>query len=148
MASSPRKTSPPKTVAEYIRTFPPDVQKVLRAVRGALREGAPGGEDKVSYGMADYRIDGRVVLYYGAWKRHYALYPLIDSLKAKFGARLKGHTSDKGTMKFAYAQPVPTRLIAAMAKHRAAEIRREAAAKARARAAKKATKSKTTTRRT
>jgi uncharacterized protein YdhG (YjbR/CyaY superfamily) len=146
MASLQNKTSPPRTVAQYIRTFPPDVQRVLRAVRSALREGAPGGEDKVSYGMASYLAEGRVVLYYGAWKHHYALYPLIDSLKAKFGARLKGHTDGKGTMKFAYDEPVPTKLIAAMAKHRAAEIRREAAAKAQARPAKKTAANKKTRR--
>jgi uncharacterized protein YdhG (YjbR/CyaY superfamily) len=124
------KSSP--AVTEYIGSFPRDRQQVLRAIRRAMREAVSDGEEVISYQMPALKYHGGVVLYYAAWKEHYSLYPITESLMAKFGDRLKGHVASKGTIKYSYDEPVPVKLITAMAKFRAAEIRRAFEAKAKA----------------
>ena len=112
-----------QTVDEYIETFPDDVQAVLRKLRATIRQAVPGAEERISYQIPAYHLAGRL-FYFAAWQRHYSLYPATEALVAAFGEELAAYEVTKGTIKFPYDRPVPVRLIAAMAKHRAAENRR------------------------
>lgn len=69
--------------------------------------------------MPTFKFHGPVFSF-AAWKNHYALYPLSESLLRDFPKLLSLATS-KGTVKFPYGEPIPVQLIQDMAKHRAAE---------------------------
>ncbi|MCK9494426.1 MAG: DUF1801 domain-containing protein, partial [Dehalococcoidia bacterium] len=74
--------------------------------------------------------------YLNAAAKHYALYPVTDGITEALGGEIAPHVHGKGTMRFAYADPIPTRLIQRIVKIRAKET--EAAAKAKT-ASKKTT---------
>ncbi len=124
------------TVDEYIASFPEDVQAVLEKVRGTIRKAAPQAEEGIGYQMPAYRLHGPL-LYFAAWKDHWALYPANGTLVEAFAEELKPYEVAKGTIKFPYGRPVPVRLIRAIVKHRVAENIEAAAAKAAAKAARK-----------
>lgn len=124
------------TVDEYIDTFPEDIQKVLQKVRETIRKAAPEAEEGIGYQMPAYRLHGALV-YFAAWKDHWALYPATGTLIEAFAEELRPYEVAKGTIRFPYGRPVPVRLIRAIVKHRAAENIEAAAAKAAARAASK-----------
>ena len=121
-----------QSVDEYIDTFSGDVQAVLRKLRATIRKAVPAAEERISYQIPAYHLDGRL-LYFAAWQRHYSVYPATEALVAAFAEELSVYEVAKGTIKFPYDRPVPVRLIAAMAKHRAAENRRVAEERAAAR---------------
>lgn len=121
-----------QSVDEYIDTFPVDVQAVLRKLRATIRKAVPAAEERIGYQIPAYHLDGRL-LYFAAWQRHYSVYPATEALVAAFAEELSVYEVAKGTIKFPYDRPVPVRLIAAMAKHRAAENRRLAEERAAAR---------------
>ena len=103
-----------ETVDEYIASFPPDVQEKLESVRGAIRAAVPGTEERISYGIPTFALDGRYVVYFSGWKEHISVYPIPDADPA-MERELKPHMAGKGTLKFALAKPMPLDLIARVA---------------------------------
>ena len=126
------------TVDEYMEALPEDARAVLAKVRQTLLKAIPGAEEVISYQIPTIKSDGRV-FHYAAWKQHYSLYPMTESLLEVFGEELAAYEVKKGTIRFPYDRPVPVKLITAMAKFRTNENARVAALKptmAKARATK------------
>lgn len=100
------------TVDEYIASFPGDVQRTLEDVRAAIRAVVPGTEERISYGIPTFALDGRYVVYFSGWKRHVSVYPIPDtSGDAALERELKPFIAGKGTLKFALDKPLPIELI-------------------------------------
>jgi len=119
----------PKSVAEYIAAQPKASQPALRNLRGVIRKALPEAEEVISYGMPAYRVHGYVALFFAGWRDHYSLYPVNDRLVASLGRHSASYeVNDKGTIRFPLSEPVPAKLIAAIAKAKAHEaaVRRKA----------------------
>ncbi|MGA2136553.1 MAG: DUF1801 domain-containing protein [Bryobacteraceae bacterium] len=121
-------TSNFNSVDEYIGAQPVAVRETLERVRGAIRKAVPEAAEVISYGMPTYKLAGGRLLYFAAWKQHYALYGATAPLVAAFRAELAPYPIEKGTIRFPLAAPVPVKLIARIAKFRAREIIARAAA--------------------
>lgn len=64
----------PINVDQYISEFPPDVRERLELIRSIIKKQAPQAEEKISYNMPYYKLNGMLVSF-AAWKNHIALYP-------------------------------------------------------------------------
>ncbi len=115
---------------EYIATFPDEVQTVLQAVRGTIREAVPGGgEEVISYQIPAVKHHGWV-FYYSAHQRHYSLScPPPWTVFEAFQEQLAPYEISKSTIRFPLDQPVPVALIRDMARFRAEQNEKAAAAK-------------------
>lgn len=116
------------TVDEYMDALPEASRAVLTKVRQTLRKAVPGAEEVISYQIPAIKSDGPV-FFFAAWKQHYSLYPLTESLLEAFGEELAAYQLEKGTIRFPYDRPVPVKFITAMAKFRAKENAQVAASK-------------------
>ncbi len=114
--------TPPKDVASYIAGFPRPVQTVLKRVRSIIRNAVPGADEVISYQIPAYKLHGRPVLYFAAFKAHYSVYPSNERLVAAFKDALEGYERSKGTIRFPLSEPVPATLIEGIAKFRAKEV--------------------------
>ena len=110
-----------KSVGAYIAAQPLAARSVLRRVRATIRKALPGAAEGISYRIPIYRLGGRMVLYFAGFRHHYSIYPATTRVKAALRKELAGFLHSKGTIRFALDKPVPTRLIARIAKLRAAE---------------------------
>lgn len=104
----------PDSVDAYIASFPPDVQPVLTAVRGAIRAGAPDADETVRYGMAAFMLGGRYAIHFAGWKRHVGLYP-VPRLDEPLEAEIGPYRAAKDSVNFPYAEPIPLDLITRVA---------------------------------
>lgn len=115
------------TVDEYISAFPPATQDVLQQLRRRVFAALPDAEERISYQIPTFAVDGQYVIYLAGWKRHVSLYPIPDG-DAELTAALAPYLSGQGTIKLPLATPVPwdlvDRAIAAQVVARTAEIRR------------------------
>lgn len=109
------------SVDEYISSQPEAVRGVLSRLRDTIRKAVPEAEESISYGIPTYKLGGERVLYFAAWKKHYSLYPITGRVIAALKAELAPYEVDKSTIRFAYTQPVPVKLIRRIAKFRAKE---------------------------
>jgi uncharacterized protein YdhG (YjbR/CyaY superfamily) len=98
------------TVDEYIDSFPDEVQERLRRIRQVIREVGPEAGERISYGMPTVTLDGKYVVYYSAWKRHLALYPVPGGDEA-LARDLHPYRTGKGTLRFPLDRPLPEDLV-------------------------------------
>src|SRR5262245_66377868 len=66
----------PTTIDEYIAAFPRDVQSILRRIRSTIREAAPKAEEKISYKIPAFALDGDLI-YFAAFKKHIGIFPPV-----------------------------------------------------------------------
>lgn len=105
---------------EYIATFPEDVQKILKKVRSTIKSAAPRAEEKISYGIPTFTMNGKYLIYFAGWKNHISIYP-IPVGDAAFRKEVEPYVSGKGTLKFPLDKPIPYKLITQMVKLQIAE---------------------------
>lgn len=128
---------PPQTVDAYLRPLPEAVRGRMQRIRSHIRKALPAATESISYRIPTYKLDGRPLLYFAAFKAHIGLYPMTDEVKEAFADELAGYPQSKGTVRFPHDRPVPFALIARIAKLRANSIRAASAAPSRAKAANK-----------
>lgn len=112
---------PYKTVDDYIKTFPPDVQGILEKIRQIIRTEAPGAVEKIRYQMPAYRLNGPLV-YFAAFKDHIGFFPTPSGIAA-FKKELALFKWSKGTIQFPLDKPVPYDLVARIVSFRLKENR-------------------------
>ena len=110
-----------KSVSAYIAAQPLPARSALRRVRAAIRKALPGASEAISYRIPVYRLGGRMVIYFAGFRNHYSIYPATARVKRALGKELAAYLHSKGTIRFSLDKAVPTRLIARIAKLRAAE---------------------------
>jgi uncharacterized protein YdhG (YjbR/CyaY superfamily) len=118
MASAKRK---PKTIDEYLAHTQADQRAALKKLRETIRAVAPKAEECISYGIPAFRLNGRALVFFGAWANHYAFYPGSSITLRKFRNELKGFQISKGTIRFSSDRPLPVALVKRLVKARMAE---------------------------
>lgn len=111
----------PKSPSEYIRSFPPAVQKKLREIRELIRAAAPEATESISYGMPVFKLGGPLV-YYGGFKNHVSFFPTASGIRA-FKKELSGFEISAGTLRLPLEQPLPRALLKRMVQFRLAELK-------------------------
>ncbi len=109
----------PQSIDEYIAGFPPDVQKILEKVRATIRNAAPDAQEKISYKMPTFTLNGNLV-YFAAFKNHIGFYPIPTGIK-KFEKELSVYEQGKGSVQFPLDKPIPYDLITKIVKFRVKE---------------------------
>lgn len=112
-----------KTFNEYISSFPKNIQNILQKIRQVVRENAPNAEETISYGMPAFKLNGKSLVYFAAWKNHIGFYPAgsLESFKKElstFRKELTPYKQVKGTIKFPYDKPIPFDLLKKIVKFR------------------------------
>ena len=114
-------------VDEYMAAQTEASRAVLERVRGAIRKAVPHAVETVSYRIPTYKLDGRAVIYFAAWKRHYSIYPATRLVLDTLAGELAPYDVSKGTIRFPLSGRVPVALIGRIAKLRAGEVARSKA---------------------
>jgi uncharacterized protein YdhG (YjbR/CyaY superfamily) len=117
-----------KNIDAYIAGQTAEVQPILAKVRATILKAAPGAEEAISYKIPAFKLDGRYVIYFAAFKKHVGLYPSPLS-HPDFAEALAPHASGKASARFSYDLPIPVGLITKIVKFRVRDNRERAKAK-------------------
>lgn len=109
------------SVEQYLADQSDDVRVVLERVRAAIGKAVPDAVECIAYQIPAFKLNGKPLLYFAGWAKHYALYPVTEPVQSAFGPALSGYEMSKGTVRFPYGRPPPVRLIGQIAKFRAKE---------------------------
>jgi uncharacterized protein YdhG (YjbR/CyaY superfamily) len=111
------------TVADYIAKTPPVARRALKQLRTAIKAAAPGITERISYRIPTFELDGRYLLYIAAFKEHVSVYPVTAGMLAGYSKAIAPYRAGKGTLRFPLDAPIPTDLVAKLAKVRVRERR-------------------------
>jgi uncharacterized protein YdhG (YjbR/CyaY superfamily) len=106
----------PKDVDEYIAGFPPEVRTILERIRRTVRGAAPGAQEKISYLIPTFVLDGPLV-YFAAFKKHIGFYPPVRG-DARLVSAVSRYAGEKGNLRFPLDEPIPYDLIERIVKLR------------------------------
>jgi uncharacterized protein YdhG (YjbR/CyaY superfamily) len=110
------------SVDEYMDSLPDDRRTAMEQLRSAIRAAAPGATEAIAYNMPAFRLQGRFLVSYEAYKRHYSLFPWSDPMLAELGEELKPYAVGKGTIRFPADEPIPLELVTRVVEIRNREV--------------------------
>jgi len=120
-----RRTSKPttanklRTPADYLAAVSREKRTALEKLRKNIKAAAPGAEECISYGLPAFRLNGKLLVAYGAAAKHCAFYP--GSVVQAFKEELKDYDVTKGTIRFPADKPLPAGLVRKLVKARMAK---------------------------
>ena len=107
------------SIDEYIAIFPTETQNILQEIRAVIKDAAPEAEEKISYQMPTFFLNGNLV-HFAAFKNHIGFYPAPIGIEA-FAQELSQYKGAKGSVQFPINKPMPLDLITKIVKYRVAE---------------------------
>jgi len=108
------------TVEKYINSFPDDIRLLLKQMRTAILENAPGAEEGFAYQMPAYKLNGKPLVYFAAFRNHIGFYATPTG-HAAFAKELSMYKQGKGSVQFPSGKPLPLDLIIRIVKFRVKE---------------------------
>jgi len=111
-----------KTIDEYIKASPKDVQSILQTLRLTIRKAAPEAVETISYQMPTFKLNGKGLVYFAAFKNHIGFYPIPSGIEA-FKKDLSRYKQGKGSVQFPIDKPIPYDLVRRIVRFRAKENR-------------------------
>ena len=83
----------------------------LEKLRQTIRDILPKAEEVISYGMPGFRLDGKVIAGFAAFKNHLAYLPHSGSVLGELQDELAGYESTQGSLHFPIDKPLPKTLV-------------------------------------
>ncbi|MEX0784433.1 MAG: DUF1801 domain-containing protein [Dehalococcoidia bacterium] len=110
----------PANIDEYLAALPADQRDALQKVREAIRAAAPEATEVISYQIPTFKLQGALI-YFGAAKRHCALYGVSDRVMETYKEELAPFRSSDSTIRFTPEKPIPLGLVKKLVKARVKE---------------------------
>ncbi len=98
------------SVTLYIKSFPTEVQEMLSDIRALIKHKVPDVVESISYGIPAYKIYGKPLIYFAAFKNHIGLYATPQGHE-QFKKELSIYKQGKGSVQFPLNKPMPMDLI-------------------------------------
>jgi len=108
------------SIDEYIAGFPEETQRALMEIRATIKAIFPKAEERISYKMPAFKLNGEYFIHFSAWKNHIGMYPIPEG-NAAFQKEIEPYRSAKSSLNFPLDKPMPLKLIGKVVKFRVAE---------------------------
>ncbi|MGO4258951.1 iron chaperone [Marmoricola sp. RAF53] len=95
----------------YLDGLPPEKRATLEALRTSILAVVPDAEQCISYSMPGFRVGGKVVAGFAAFKNHLSYFPHSGSVLPALGDAVAGYGGGKGTLQFPVDEPLPDDLV-------------------------------------
>ena len=123
------------TIDSYIAKCSPEAGTILQKIRRIVRKAAPEAEERISYQMPAFALNG-MLIYFAAFKNHIGIFPPVHG-DATFQKDSAAYRGPKGNFKFRMDSPIPYGLIERIVRFRLKEHLEMRAAAGRRKAGKK-----------
>jgi uncharacterized protein YdhG (YjbR/CyaY superfamily) len=98
-------------VDAYLRAVEEPKRSTLEALRRSILEIVPNAEQVISYRVPAFRVDGKIVAGFAAFKDHLSYLPFSGSVLGQLADELDGYAMTKSSLHFAVDRPLPKVLV-------------------------------------
>ena len=98
-------------VDEYLANLDEPKRTTLKALRQTIRSIVPEAEEGISYGMPAYRLRGKVIAGFAAFKNHLSYLPHSGSVFTVLEDELSSYSKSSGALRFDIDTPLPREVV-------------------------------------
>ena len=109
-------------IDRYLASLGEPGRSTLEDLRRSILGVVPEAEQCISYGMPAFKVRGKSVAGFAAFKNHLSYLPHSGSVLAQLGDELAGYQSTKGSLHFAVDEPLPGPLVTKLVEVRLREL--------------------------
>jgi uncharacterized protein YdhG (YjbR/CyaY superfamily) len=115
LSSSASRLDNASVSAEEIDAYLDSLDETKRATLAQLRRTIlvviPDAEQGISYGMPAFRVHGKTIAGFAAFKKHLSYLPHSGSVFPELTDELAGYTKSTGALRFEIDRPLPQDLV-------------------------------------
>ena len=109
-------------VDEYLRGVDEPKRSTLQALRRTILEVVPDAEQGISYRVPAFRVSGKTVAGFAAFKDHLSYLPFSGSVLGQLADELKSYTMTRSSLHFPVDRPLPKSVVRKLVAVRLAEL--------------------------
>lgn len=102
---------PKKEIDNYLALLEEPKRSTLETLRRTILEIVPDAEQCISYGMPAFRVRGKVIAGFAAFKNHLSYLPHSGSVFPEIGDAVSRYTTSTGALQFPIDKPLPKTLV-------------------------------------
>ena len=110
-------------VDEYLRGVDEPKRSTLQALRRTILEIVPDAEQVISYRVPAFRVGGKTVAGFAAFKDHLSYLPFSGSVLGQLADELEGYRMTKSSLHFPVDRPLPKSVVRSLIAMRLGELR-------------------------
>ena len=113
-------------VDEYLRGLEEPKRSTLQILRRSILEIVPDAEQVISYRVPAFRVGGKTIAGFAAFKNHLSYLPFSGSVIEQLPTELRDYATTKSSVHFSIERPLPKALVKKLIEVRLAELARRA----------------------
>ena len=98
-------------VDKYLEALDAPKRTALEHLRRTILDVVPDAEECISYGVPAFKVGGKVVAGFAAFKNHLSYLPHSGSVFPELADQLAGYRTSKGALRFPTDEPLPASLV-------------------------------------
>jgi uncharacterized protein YdhG (YjbR/CyaY superfamily) len=111
-----------KDIDQYLGTLDEPKRATLAQLRDTIVAIVPDAEQCISYGMPAFKLRGKTIAGFAAFKSHLSYLPHSGSVIPQLAKETEGYTKTKGSLHFPVDKPLPKKLVKKLLDARLAEV--------------------------
>jgi uncharacterized protein YdhG (YjbR/CyaY superfamily) len=102
---------PADEIDEYLASLDEAKRATLAQLRQTILDVLPEAEQGMSYGLPAFKVRGKTVAGFAAFKNHLSYLPHSGSVFPRLKDELKGYSTSTGALRFDIGHPLPPPLV-------------------------------------
>lgn len=98
-------------IDDYLASLEEPKRSTLTTLRHSILDVIPDAEQCISYGLPAFRLEGKVIAGFGAFKKHLSYLPHSGSVFPELGDELANYKTSSGALQFPVDEPLPKALV-------------------------------------
>ncbi|HET7735920.1 MAG TPA: DUF1801 domain-containing protein [Nocardioidaceae bacterium] len=113
---------PASDVDHYLAGLPAPDRAALQTLRRMILDVVPDAEEGLSYGAPAFKVRGKAVAGFAAFKDHLSYLPHSGSVLGELAGEVSAYRTTKGSLHFSPDGPLPPELVASLISARLREL--------------------------
>jgi uncharacterized protein YdhG (YjbR/CyaY superfamily) len=98
-------------IDQYLDALEEPKRATLSLLRQTILDFLPGAEQAISYGAPAFKVRGKTIAGFAAFKNHLSYLPHSGSVFPQLTDELKGYSTSSGALRFDIGHPLPAPLV-------------------------------------
>ncbi len=98
-------------IDQYLEALPEPKRGTLTLLRERILDVLPDAEQGISYGLPAFKVEGKAIAGFAAFKDHLSYLPHSGSVFPQLADELRGYTFSAGALRFEVDRALPAPLV-------------------------------------